>query len=214
MDSLKDASELGRDLVAGKNAAIEDVDGKKALKLNGGESFASVKDDALTTVGLGNDLRVKVKRTSASVDPQVLFESDYGSIMAVQEGTGKVGFTRENRAYSFNYTLPVNEWVELEIKNKFEQASLYVNGTLVDTLGDGETVEGKPLKAPSCFPFSALDRPFAHSRATWTMSASPPPVSLPPPWSSTTLSSPPSPSSLGRTSPVCVSSWTRLTPCS
>ena len=156
MDSLKDASELGRDLVAGKNAAIEDVDGKKALKLNGGESFASVKDDALTTVGLGNDLRVKVKRTSASVDPQVLFESDYGSIMAVQEGTGKVGFTRENRAYSFNYTLPVNEWVELEIKNKFEQASLYVNGTLVDTLGDDETVEGKPLKATLMLPVQRI----------------------------------------------------------
>lgn len=156
MDSLKDASELGRDLVAGKNATIEDVDGKKALKLNGGESFASVKDDALTTVGLGNDLRVKVKRTSASVDPQVLFESDYGSIMAVQEGTGKVGFTRENRAYSFNYTLPVNEWVELEIKNKFEQASLYVNGTLVDTLGDGETVEGKPLKATLMLPVQRI----------------------------------------------------------
>ena len=156
MDSLKDSSELGRDLVAGKNAAIEDVDGKKALKLNGGESFASVKDDALTTVGLGNDLRVKVKRTSASADPQVLFESDYGSIMAVQEGTGKVGFTRENRAYSFNYTLPVNEWVELEIKNKFEQASLYVNGTLVDTLGDGETVEGKPLKATLMLPVQRI----------------------------------------------------------
>lgn len=156
MDSLKDASELGRDLVAGKNAAIEDVDGKKALKLNGGESFASVKDDALTTVGLGNDLRVKVKRTSASVDPQVLFESDYGSIMAVQEGTGKVGFTRENRAYSFNYTLPVNEWVELEIKNEFERASLYVNGTLVDTLGDGETVEGKPLKATLMLPVQRI----------------------------------------------------------
>lgn len=156
MDSLKDASELGRDLVAGKNAAIEDVDGKKALKLNGGESFASVKDDALTTVGLGNDLRVKVKRTSASVDPQVLFESDYGSIMAVQEGTGKVGFTRENRAYSFNYTLPVNEWVELEIKNKFERASLYVNGTLVDTLGDGETVEGKQLKATLMLPVQRI----------------------------------------------------------
>ncbi len=80
MDSLKDASELGRDLVAGKNAAIDDVDVKKALKLNAAETFASVKDDALTTVGLGNDLRVKVKRTSASVDPQVLFESDYGYV--------------------------------------------------------------------------------------------------------------------------------------
>lgn len=156
MDSLEDASGFGRDLVAGKNVAIEDVDGKKALKLNGGESFASVKDDALTTVGLGNDLRVKVKRTSASVDPQVLFESDYGSIMAVQKGTGKVGFTRENHAYSFNYTLPVNEWVELEIKNEFEQASLYVNGTLVDTLGDGETVEGKPLKATLMFPVQRI----------------------------------------------------------
>lgn len=156
MDSLEDASELGRDLVAGKNVAIEDVDGKKALKLNGGESFASVKANALTTVGLGNDLRVKVKRTSASVDPQVLFESDYGSIMAVQEGTGKVGFTRENRAYSFNYTLPVNEWVELEIKNEFERASLYVNGALVDTLGDGETVEGKPLKATLMLPVQRI----------------------------------------------------------
>ena len=85
---LKDTSRARPRPRGGQNAAVQDVDGKKALSFNGGESFASVKDDALTTVGLGNDLRVKVKRTSASVDPQVLFESDYGSIMAVQEGTG------------------------------------------------------------------------------------------------------------------------------
>ena len=66
----------------------------------------------METAGLGNDLRVKVKRTSASIDEQILFESDYGSIKAVQKDTGKVGFSRENHDYSFNYILPVNEWVE------------------------------------------------------------------------------------------------------
>ncbi len=156
LDSLEDASAFGRDLDTGKNAVIEEIDGKRALKLNGGESFVPVKDKALTTVGLGNDLRVKVKRTNGSMDPQVLFESDYGSIMAVQEGTGKVGFTRENHAYSFNYALPVNEWVELQIKNEFERTSLYVNGKLVDTIGDGETVEGKPLKATFMLPVQRI----------------------------------------------------------
>ena len=73
----------------------------------------------------------------------------------------------------------MNEWVELEIKESLEPASLYVNGTLVDTLGDGETVEGKPLKATLMLPVQAhrVDRP-TPSRATWTMSASPPPVSF------------------------------------
>ena len=153
MDDLSDASGLKRDLAEGKNAKIEQVDGRNALKLNGEESYVSVKDDALTTVGLGNDLRVKVKRTSASTDAQVLFESEYGQIMAVQEGTGKVGITRENRAYSFNYTLPVNDWVELEFKNTFEKTELWVNGELVDTIGTN--TRGK-LKATNMFPVNVI----------------------------------------------------------
>ena len=153
MEDLSDASGMKRDLVAGENAAIEKVDGRNALKLNGEKSFVSVKDDALTTIGLGNDLRVKVKRTSASTDPQVLFESEYGQIMAVQKGTGKVGITRENRAYSFNYTLPLNDWVELEFKNKFEQTELWVNGKLVDTVG---TKQRAKLKATNMFPVNVI----------------------------------------------------------
>ena len=96
-----------------KNAEVKTVDGKQALQLTGKESYVTT---GLETAGLGNDLRVKVKRTSASNDEQILFESDYGSIKAVQKGTGKVGFSRENHDYSFNYILPVNEWVELEIQ--------------------------------------------------------------------------------------------------
>ena len=101
---MKDASGSGQDLKEGKNAAIESVDGRNALKLEGKESYVSTD---LATAGLGNDLRVKVKRTTDGDEEQILFESSYGTIKAVQKETGKVGFTRENHDYSFNYKLPV-----------------------------------------------------------------------------------------------------------
>lgn len=154
--TLADSSDMNRDLENGKNAELAKVDGKQALKLNGGESYVSVKDDALTTLGLGNDLRVKVKRTSASTDEQVLFESEYGTIKAVQKDTGKVGITRENHDYSFNYTLPVDEWVELEFKNEFEVTTLYVNGEKVETVGATGNGSRNKLKATCMFPVNKI----------------------------------------------------------
>ena len=105
---------------------------------------------------MNNDLRVKVKRESSSEEEQILFESSYGSIKAVQKETGKVGLSRENHDYSFNYELPVNQWVELEFKNRKEVIDLYVNGQLVDTLGDDEQVRGRPLKATMMIPFERI----------------------------------------------------------
>lgn len=105
---------------------------------------------------VNNDLRVKVKRESSSEEEQILFESSYGSIKAVQKETGKVGLSRENHDYSFNYELPVNQWVELEFKNRKEVIDLYVNGQLVDTLGDDEQVSGRPLKATMMIPFERI----------------------------------------------------------
>lgn len=153
MDDMSDASGNSYDLSEGVNAEIAKVDGKNALKLNGGESYVNTP---LTTIGLNNDLRVKVKRTASRNDEQILFESDYGTFKAVQKETGKVGFTRENRDYSFDYTLPVNEWVELEFKNQQNIIELYVNGTKVDALGDGEKVEGRPLLATAMFPIARI----------------------------------------------------------
>lgn len=153
MDDMSDVSGNGYDLTKGVNASISQVDGKNALKLNGNESYINTP---LTTVGLNNDLRVKVKRTAARNDEQILFESDYGTFKAVQKGTGKVGFTRENRDYSFDYKLPVNEWVELEFKNQHNVIELYVNGTKVDTIGDGEKTEGRPLLATAMFPVARI----------------------------------------------------------
>ncbi len=124
-----------------------------AIQLKGGKDFV---ETGLTTAGLGNDLRVKVKRTSNSKDEQILFESSYGSIKAVQKGTGKVGFTRENHDYSFNYELPINDWVELEFKNVKNQFSLYVNGKLVDTIGDNDRTNGRPLLATMMLPVERI----------------------------------------------------------
>lgn len=153
MDELKDTSENAFKVEAGENASIAEVDGKNALKLEGGSSYIQT---GLETAGLGNDLRVKVKRTTDSSEEQILFESPYGSIKAVQKETGQVGFSRESHDYSFNYTLPVNEWVELEFKNQQNVIELYVNGTLVDTIGDGEKVEGRPLLATMMFPMATI----------------------------------------------------------
>ena len=153
MDTLDDTSENDFAVNEGENASIVEVDGKNALQLNGGTSYITT---GLETAGLGNDLRVKVKRTSDSTDDQILFESPYGSIKAVQGDTGKVGFSREEYDFSFNYTLPVNEWVELEFKNQQNVIELYVNGSLVDTLGDDERIEGRPMIATCMFPMAKV----------------------------------------------------------
>lgn len=153
MDELKDTSANNFTVSEGENASIVEVDGKNALELNGGTSYITT---GLETAGLGNDLRVKVKRTSDSTDEQILFESPYGSIKAVQTETGKVGFSRERYDYSFDYTLPLNEWVELEFKNQQNSIQLYVNGELTDTIGDGEKVEGRPLLATMMFPMAVI----------------------------------------------------------
>lgn len=156
MDDANDASGNGNslNLKSAKNAEVVDVDFKKALELKGGKSYVAL-DSELETAGLGNDLRVKVKRTDATSDKdQILFESPYGSIKTVQAKTGKVGITRENHDYSFNYTLPMNEWVELEFKNEgMGKVSLYVNGELKETIGrDGNN----KLKATCMFPVKRI----------------------------------------------------------
>jgi len=73
---------------------------------------------------------------------EILFETDcaYGqtAFKAVQKETGQVGFSREGKDFSFDYTLPEGEWVNLMIRGEKDRTSLYVNGKLVDTLGNGE----------------------------------------------------------------------------
>ena len=105
---------------------------------------------------LGPDYTVSFwinRRENAKDGEQILFEANstpYGKegseemchtyqFKAVQKETGKVGFSRENYDYSFDYKLPEGEWVELSFcSGENKNVSLRVKDA------DGETVYTDP----------------------------------------------------------------------
>ena len=77
-------------------------------------------------------------------------DSAYGewAFYAVEPETGKVGFSREGRTYTFDYTLPKGEWVTLTVEGFSGVTKLYVGGASftneekeVDSLGSDEPFE-------------------------------------------------------------------------
>lgn len=134
----KDSSANAYNGTESKNVS-QTVEGNgKALKLNGGESYVETPEK-IDKISDGASLTVRVKMDADADGEQILCESKdefgaYGTyaIKAVQKNTGKVGFSREGYDYSFNYTLPKGEWVELTFKSGNGTAELYVNGELVD----------------------------------------------------------------------------------
>ena len=158
----EDSSANSYDAADSKNVTQADLDGSKALRLNGGESYLTTPDN-LDKIGGNGTLTMRVKMDTDAEGEQILCESKdafgaYGTyaIKAVQKHTGKVGFSREGYDYSFNYTLPKGEWVELTFKGAKDTPELYVNGTLIDnkiydedgnlatvTKGNGTTIISK-----------------------------------------------------------------------
>ncbi|MFQ9071511.1 MAG: hypothetical protein ACLR43_01225 [Faecalibacillus faecis] len=60
-----------------ENIELASLDSHDALRLLGNKSYATT---SFSTVGLNNDLRVKVKRESSSEEEQILFESSYDQL--------------------------------------------------------------------------------------------------------------------------------------
>ena len=108
-----------------KNVATVAGKFSKGLELSGGESYI---ETPLADMGPNNSVSFWVKMDKDATGEQVLFESDKGSIKMSQKDTGKVGFSRIGYDYSFNYELPKDEWVKLEINGYANKAELYVNG--------------------------------------------------------------------------------------
>lgn len=99
-------------------------------------------------------MKVRLEENPAqSNQPQIIAEGDcaYGkwAFYAVEPETGKVGFTREGRTYTFDYTLPKGEWVNLKVVGESGVTKLYAGGESfaygeekeVDSLGSGEPFE-------------------------------------------------------------------------
>lgn len=60
---------------------------------------------------------------------------------AVEPETGKVGFTREGRTYTFDYKLPGDRAVEVKVVGEPGVTSLYADGQLVGSLGQNVAFE-------------------------------------------------------------------------
>ena len=123
-----DASKNKYNAVSAEHATYTEGKVGKALSMESDTYIETPLDKSPA----GTSLSFWVKKAAGgSSDEQVLFEGsstlgDY-TIKAVQKNTGKVGYSREGYDYSFDYTLPEDEWVHLTIKGYKDKAELYVN---------------------------------------------------------------------------------------
>jgi hexosaminidase len=104
------------------------VSASGALELQGGRSFVR---NAVANIAPDYVAEFRVRRSSASTDPQILFESHTGQFWAVQKQTGRIGLTRDTWDYSFDYTLPVGKWVDLKLVATGRSLTLFANGEKV-----------------------------------------------------------------------------------
>ncbi|MGT2609656.1 discoidin domain-containing protein [Streptococcus zalophi] len=136
LSNLEDLSGNNNDGVTAKNVDYEAGKNKTAVRFNGGESYI---ETPITSVGPNNSFSVWVKLDADADGEQILAENDHTALKLVQKETGKVGFSAENYDYSFNYTLPKDEWVQLTFRGYEGRTELYVNNNLVDTLSQSQT---------------------------------------------------------------------------
>ena len=128
-NEVKDTSKNNRDLSNLKNATFGDGKSSQALELKGKESYI---ESPLDRIGEGNTLSFDLKLTSASAG-DILFETD--SAYATHDirimKDGKLGFTRELYDFTFDYVVPVGEWVTLRIETSNLNTALYVNDDFI-----------------------------------------------------------------------------------
>lgn len=148
-DDKNDSSENKRNLELAGGAKLE----KGALKLAGGESYATTPIDKLAT---GNTLEFDITLGKEAKAGQILFESDnvgdnedYVHDIRLMED-GRLGFRRELYDYYFDYKLPVGEKVHLAIHTDGTKTSLIVDGQELQAIGvyrNRQTdPDGKPRK--------------------------------------------------------------------
>lgn len=122
---LTDKSGNGYDAISSENVGFAKSEQTEVLELRGDRSFVK---NAVSNIAPNYVAEFRVKRTTDSKSPQVLFSSFTGKFFAVQAETGKVGITRDTWEYSFDYTLPVGEWVDLKLVASGRSLTLFADG--------------------------------------------------------------------------------------
>ncbi|MCU9932745.1 hypothetical protein NWQ33_02230 [Mycoplasmopsis cynos] len=119
------------------NVELVDDEGINVLKINDKTSKVNLN---LGLIGFDNKISFKIKRSKPKTDQEeeVIFSADapYGqiAIKAKQKGSKNFGFSRELMDYTFNYELPYDKWVNIELVSEFDKdkklakTKLFVDG--------------------------------------------------------------------------------------
>jgi hexosaminidase len=108
------------------------TDSERSFKL-GEYAKTGVKEIGWSQDG-GYTVSFSIKLTAAPKTNTTLFCTPETQFKLMQEGTGKLGFSRDGYHYSFDYVLPAGEWVGMTITGDNKGTDLYVNGVLKDSL--------------------------------------------------------------------------------
>lgn len=96
-------------------------------------------------IGIEPSYEVEMQVYLEETHAQVISESDcaYGTwaFYAAEPETGRVGFAREGRTYTWDYVLPRGQWVTLRVVGEPGQTTLYADGVRIGTLGSVEPFE-------------------------------------------------------------------------
>lgn len=107
------------------------IEGRRSVLFKGEDSFIQTP-----LKGIGYDYTVSfwINPDQSNTADAVLFSSADAIVKLKQQQTNKLGFSRENYHYNFNYSVPTNTWTHITISGNNKGTSLYVNGALVERL--------------------------------------------------------------------------------
>ena len=159
--NFQDDSAARRPGTVARNVVMATHQDKRALWLTGENSFVTTP---LRGIGYDYTVAFFVNPDRANADNAVLFSSPDSIVKLKQGASGKLGFSRENYDYQFDYAVPPNQWTHLAISGDNTGTRLYVNGVLREELKDVEVsfpgTKDKMLKVQTLFfPLQTIGAP-------------------------------------------------------
>lgn len=127
---LKDASGNFRNAVKTKN--VKPLVQMQRTSFEFGEN--SFVETPVKGIGYNYTVSFYLNPSTGNKDDAVLFSSSDAVVKLKQGSTGKLGFSREEYDYYFNYTVPENKWTHIVITGDNKGTALYVNGSFTERL--------------------------------------------------------------------------------
>jgi len=103
---------------------------KRAILFNGNSSIQT----PLEHIGYNYTVSFYVYPDKTNPDNAILFSSADACVKLKQGTSGKLGFSRENYDYSFDFEVPENTWTKITITGDHTGTTLFVNGELKQEL--------------------------------------------------------------------------------